>query len=148
MNLLEHEAGVRSPVQICDGGRAVSVVQGWSLSRVAFTNFRPTHLPQQLRVKAAGFTGKRQFARLDAMHALVRDGVAVRTRDRAEVAGALHMHQHFLANHPLLAAWVRARNRLERTGGSQVAIELRNCAPPRAALSVRAAHPQLSDDGL
>ena len=95
-----------------------------------------------------GFTGKRQFARLEAMQALVRDGLAVRTRDFAEVAGALRMHCYVLASHPLLAAWVRARNGLERAGGSKVRGKLRHCAPPRAALAVRAAHPQLSDDGL
>eukprot|EP00290_Baffinella_frigidus_P030839 CAMPEP_0180237224 /NCGR_PEP_ID=MMETSP0987-20121128/30238_1 /TAXON_ID=697907 /ORGANISM="non described non described, Strain CCMP2293" /LENGTH=194 /DNA_ID=CAMNT_0022203581 /DNA_START=85 /DNA_END=667 /DNA_ORIENTATION=- len=106
------------------------------------------HAEAPCRRKAPSPNRGKELSRLDAMHALVRDGVAVRARDFEEVAGAHRMHRHVLASHPLLTALVCARNGLHWAGRYKVISEIRHGALPQATLTMITAHPQPPDHGL
>jgi hypothetical protein len=106
---------------------------------------RRTRGPRQQRGRAQRFTWQGEQTRLQPKPALHHGGLAVLAlAGRVEVAG-LRMHLHVLARHLLLAAFVLARNRLERAE-SPVRGELRHRAAPLAARRVLAY--EVVDHGL
>ena len=90
-----------------------------------------------------GFTWQGEHRRFQPKPALPGGGLAVLAL--VEVAG-LRMHRHVLASHLELAAIVRARNQLERTG-RPVCGELRHRAAPVAPRRVLS-YEEVADHGL
>jgi len=175
VDLLEHLVDVRRPVQLCDAGREVSTTLnqifpvyaggwsstgGWISSFWAHARVRRCLIhsrailrkglvsayggsSQKLKDRTEGFTWQGEHSRLQPKAALPRGGLAVLAL--VEVAG-LRMHLHVLARHLLCAAFVRARNQLERAG-RPVLGELAELAAPVAARRVLS-YEEVADHGL